>query len=358
MRCEEAAEFVSALYDGETIPRDAAEHIGGCEACRAQLAEYAQMGAELRCSASLNPEVEAKAGDWTNSKRAARNWWQKGWETMRIPRLVFALLTVAIVVLSFSLVIVKVRAKNQGTVLILMAKPPGGHQITCPLSLVDLKQANCEFIGPVQSFGFRIISLDGERIQLGIKVAPTSVIANEREGATGGDGMSGQKETPYWFVPGQELQVPVPGLENLVVTGQLMDHVPPLPFKPDENLDPAEGELRFVSPVLIRGKQVLADMAGASTIAKSGGVVSFYAAGDALYELSLSPLEGGVVGDVRSGRVSFSVDGQSYEFLLAMPVTRDEHVWVLRDADYKPPKRMEKHSFLAGVPLTKAPEDK
>jgi hypothetical protein len=55
MNCGEAAEFVSTFCDGETIPRAAAEHIGECKACHAQLREYAEIGAELRRVASLRP---------------------------------------------------------------------------------------------------------------------------------------------------------------------------------------------------------------------------------------------------------------------------------------------------------------
>jgi hypothetical protein len=43
MICDEAAEHISALYDGETIPRHAAEHIGECEGCRAQLRDYMEL---------------------------------------------------------------------------------------------------------------------------------------------------------------------------------------------------------------------------------------------------------------------------------------------------------------------------
>ena len=40
MICTEAAEFVSALCDGEIIPPSAAEHIGGCSSCKARLSDY------------------------------------------------------------------------------------------------------------------------------------------------------------------------------------------------------------------------------------------------------------------------------------------------------------------------------
>jgi hypothetical protein len=54
------------------------------------------MGAELRRVASLEPMGEARVRDWGKSESTSPNWWWKGWETMRIPRLVFALLLATI----------------------------------------------------------------------------------------------------------------------------------------------------------------------------------------------------------------------------------------------------------------------
>jgi predicted anti-sigma-YlaC factor YlaD len=60
MRCEDAEEFVSALCDGERIPREAAEHIGECEKCRTWLQDYAMLGAELRRTASFGGRKEQR----------------------------------------------------------------------------------------------------------------------------------------------------------------------------------------------------------------------------------------------------------------------------------------------------------
>jgi exosortase D (VPLPA-CTERM-specific) len=80
MKCEEAAEFVSALCDGESIPPVAAEHVGACEACRARLKEYGEIGAELRRVASLDSPAEARARTWETRQRTTSSWWEKGWD--------------------------------------------------------------------------------------------------------------------------------------------------------------------------------------------------------------------------------------------------------------------------------------
>jgi DNA-binding NarL/FixJ family response regulator len=83
MRCEEAAEFVSALCDGESIPPVAAEHIGACETCQARLREYGLIRTELRRLASLEPLAEATA-TWEAKQRTTSSWWAKGWALLAL----------------------------------------------------------------------------------------------------------------------------------------------------------------------------------------------------------------------------------------------------------------------------------
>jgi hypothetical protein len=53
MRCDEAAESVSALCDGEMITPEAAAHIRTCAACAELMEQYIALGATLRREASL-----------------------------------------------------------------------------------------------------------------------------------------------------------------------------------------------------------------------------------------------------------------------------------------------------------------
>jgi len=115
MTCEEAVDFVSALCDGERIPREVAEHIGQCGDCRARLRDYAILGAELRRTARLHspenvPAIEgllstAEKVVMQRAKEASRftGWWRKGGEVMKIPRFVFAILILVIIGLSSGL---------------------------------------------------------------------------------------------------------------------------------------------------------------------------------------------------------------------------------------------------------------
>jgi exosortase D (VPLPA-CTERM-specific) len=79
MKCDKAAEFVSALCDGESISPEAAEHVGACETCQARLKEYGQIGTALRRVASLESPAEARARTWETRQRTESSWWEKGW---------------------------------------------------------------------------------------------------------------------------------------------------------------------------------------------------------------------------------------------------------------------------------------
>ncbi len=224
MKCEEAGEFVSAICDGESIPVSAAEHVDLCEICRCRLKEYAEIGAELRLVASLKSSEEPEVHHWRKEQRVKRNWWRRGWETMRIPRLAFAFLLLAVVGLSSNLLIGRVRAHTHGKVLMLTAKPAEGHTLLCGLHLGDNVQF-CKFVqmegaaGGLGVYKFRIISDDGENVQLGIRSERAySKVSN--------DDIDGLSETPYWFRAGETLRVNVPGAGEMAINGELWDHYP------------------------------------------------------------------------------------------------------------------------------------
>lgn len=337
MKCEEAREFTSALCDGETVPRSAAEHIGQCEACRTRLKDCAEMGAELRRAASLETRQGVSAGDWQKTKKPTPSWWSKGRETVRVPRFVFVSLLVVIVGLGSGLAILKARAQGQGAVLMLTATPPGGGTVQCALSLNNPKMARCEAMGPRLACAFRFIAKEGDRVEIGARVRSWEPAANASF-VTLDSLLEGVREDEYWFDLGNELKIPVSGSGAVVVTGALTDHMPTLLGSgPDEPMDPKPDELRFVSPVLVQGKEILFDFEGGSAIAdeKERGV-EMYVPKNGLYDIALSPLRGAVEGLVERSRVSFQINGRPYQFLLAAPVARSAHVWILFDPSFKP----------------------
>ncbi len=340
MICSEVGEFISALCDGETVPPAAAEHIGGCVMCGARLHEYLALGAEMRRVASLERVEDIPVRSWGKERRTAQSWWTKGWETMRIPRFAFALLLIAIVALGSGLIVTRAKAHTEGSVLMLTITntPESETPLRCALSLVDKKLDRCAFLSPPQNMlGIRILSHSADQIELGIREQYTPTPAKAGSYTASINDLEKVPEVSYWFRPGEKLEIPIPGARPLNLTGELSDHIPPfVALNHDVEVDPKARELRITSPLLLRGDKVLFDFEGGSSIQKGSSVVQMYMPGQGLWALSLRPLEGGVQAEVNMSRIKFDLEGEKYTFLTALPVTREQHIWVLHDPKYKP----------------------
>ncbi len=346
MKCEDASEFVSALCDGEGIPKEAAEHIGECEECRARLNAYSAMGTELRRVASLQEQTEVKAGSWEKVTRAQPNWWQKGSTTMRIPRFAFASMLGMILLLSGGLVLVRARTAVAGPVFVLTYKIPADGRVgRCTMVTGGNRKINSCSDGVGGPWGFltmkmRYMGKESERVELGVK---TRYEAQARPlGMSNIDTLQDVPEETVWIDPGSKQQISVPGFGEIELTGEYLDHIPTLLFRPNEALDPQKDEFRIASPVLIRGKEVVFNLDGSSI--DSGdpeAALMIYFPGEGRYLISTVPFEAAVEGKVDLGQIKFSLEGKEYLLLTAMPTTRSEHVWVTHDPQYKLSEHMQ-----------------
>jgi hypothetical protein len=347
MTCNEAAELVSALCDGETIPREAAEHIGVCKACQALLTEYLEIGAELRRVASL-AEYEAVGPLSLKRKRGAiPALWQKGWQTMRIPRFAFATLVVGIVALGLSLALAKVHAHSKGNVVLLTVAASDGPSHPCPLSTIDKKNSECgrgERVGSgYLSYSVRLLSKEDDRVRLGVRAE----FHSHGEHGSSTD-LKDVAEKQYSFEPGETLQIEVAGLGPLNVTGEWMDYMPYFgQLNLEHNLEPAPDELRIISPVLLKSKTVVMDFWGSSVIAdQKDDLAWFYVPRDGLYELSLSQLPEAIEGHAENNRLSFTINGASYTLLTGAPIARNEEVWILHTPNVRPSGAWASHAVI------------
>jgi hypothetical protein len=337
--CNEAAEYVSALWDRETIPLEAARHIGACEACKLLLRDYAEMGAELRRVASLDTGHPTPSLHLEEKPRQPRTLWQKGRESMKIPKFAFGLLIVAVIALASSLAVIGVGAHSSGNVLMLKAVLPGRNPYTCFIDTTQKRPQGCTFIGRMNQsmagFQFQLLARDGDRVQLGFRSKATPFLPNGHGGMEIAE-VASQPQTQYWFEPGQALKIDMQGVGTFEVTGEWMDHLPAM-HGLNEPMDPNTGELRLVSPLLLRDKQVIGDMQGGTAIATNpGDAVAVYFEPLGRYLLSLEPMKGAVEGKVRLNRISFELNGQENIFVSGTPVTRGNTVWILYQPDFKP----------------------
>ena len=346
MNCAEAAECLSARFDGEPISREAAAHLSDCEECRVRLNEYAEIGAELRGMASAASAQAIPEGRWRLAKPAAATNWLRKWRgTMRIPRFAFALMLIAIFALSGGLALVKARAGGNGPVLLLSFKIPQGDKAWDCALRTDRGTDSCAFFGanlPGElAVSARFIRKESERVQLGIKTNFTSAAVMQRQYIHKFEFrmFDGIPEQEYWLEPDKKLKVAVAEFGTVEVSGELLDHMPVMASNPREALDPGEAEFRILSPVLIRGNQMLANMAGAMAIPDEGddGAI-LHIPREGLFIFSPVPFEEGAEVAVRHGsnQVEFTAEGKSYLLVTGAPITRGEHVWVRHLPDWRP----------------------
>jgi hypothetical protein len=340
MNCIESAEFASALCDGEIIPPAAAEHIGACPVCQALLREYLGLGAELRRTASLEQPAPIPARVWTYQRNPLTAFLQKGWGTMRIPRLAFAAMIAGIVVLASTLAVVKVGAHSTGTVVLLNTVGPNGPLMDCPLSTQDTKQA-CDWYGKMGSqnlaYRVRLLSRDGSRVLLAIRTRTYTKGENLSSFTFDADPAEAVKEV--WFEPGEPLKLDVPDVGALSLTGEWMDHMPILMGSHGQDISPGPGEIRIASPLLLKDKTLAGDLvsvvSGVFSMDNQDRAMWIYVPGQGSFLLSLSPMKGAVEAHVTFSRISFEEGGHSWEFVTGAPVCRGDYIWVLHQPDFK-----------------------
>ncbi|HEX3572875.1 MAG TPA: hypothetical protein VHU44_18805 [Acidobacteriaceae bacterium] len=256
---------------------------------------------------------------------------------MRIPRFVFATLLVGIVALSLGLALAKVHARSEGSVVFLTVAPNHGPSLRCPLSTVGKKDSQCEgkeAIGSgYLSYSIRLLSKEDDRVRLGVRAKYFRL--GDQDSSLSAEGVA---EKQYSFEPGKTLQVDVDGFGPLTVAGEWMDYMPYFgELNLESNLEPGPDELRVISPVLLKAKEVVIDFGKMSVTAdQRGGLAWLYVPGDGLYELSLSQLPGAIQGRAENNRLTFEIDGQSLTFLTGARISRGDQVWILHTANVKP----------------------
>jgi hypothetical protein len=349
MNCEQAAEFISALLDGEKISGEAAEHIGNCTACGVRMREYACMSAELKREASAHrlytAEVVRPVWEETSERKPFRRW---NWgASVRIPTLVFGLMVIAIIALvAGGIAIVRARTMATESVLLLTADLPRfNHAQHCVLRLDETRAVEpCSFASystdvPGAIFAtFRFV----RREESGMVLAFKAKYVGSEEAGRGGHMFDAREietiqEQEFLLSPSKPTQVSVSGLGEIILNGEFLDHVPVLPSRPKESLDPQSDELRIVSPLLIRDKQMIFNLEGFVSISSgnNNSSVMLYAPGFGRYLISVEPSPGAIQAKVNMNQIEFVEDGHKLLIANGMPVTRSEYVWLLHEPNFK-----------------------
>lgn len=352
MRCDEAREYVSALYDGEAVPPAAAEHTAHCANCHQLLQEYAGIGATLRSYGSLLIAEPVRHRTWLTTKQNKTMWWEKGLEMMRIPRIAFACLVLLLIALGTRLALVEVRANEEGSVLMLKLTPAQGDSISCDVSTADTAHNSCGGLAQIDKsnllYAVTALRKDGGRVLLSIRSRVTAM----GPASYGPETKDSLPEMQVWFTPGETLSIPGTGELNLALTGQWADHIPVTPGG-SQLLDPGPNEIRLTSPLLLKNNQVVGDTQARAFADQPGEGVFLFIPGEGRFLISPTPVAGAVPAEVKLNRVSFESDGQAYVILTGMPVSRSEKLWVLHDVAYKPSPDSMQAPFLGAGPVSK-----
>jgi len=271
---------------------------------------------------------------------------------MRIPKLAFGVMLIAIIALSSGLVIVRARAgAATGRFLELKCKlPPTGQEDVCVMRADGSQKDNlCNFVHHGREglllMNTRVTPNSGNRTQLGIR-AKYIPGAGEVEVHYSDSLFKDIPETLLSLKPGEKQEIQVAGLGTIGVEGEYLDHIPPLVYHPQETLDPNPKEFRIAAPVLVRDNEVIANAGGGSSIdtGSPDATPMLFVPSEGRYLLSAVPFEGSVQGNVHLGQIAFSLEGHDCLLLTSMPITVSEHVWVKHEPDFKASEHMVRQS--------------
>lgn len=333
MNCNEAAPFISALFDGERIPRETAGHLAACPDCCARLSDYVQMSVELKRIASETAPENVPTVSWGEQSSMKWKLWQFGREQMRISRFALALMIVAIATLSAGLMLV--RARDIWWFQMAIQFPNGGD-ITQVFQSSELqtkpREAVQHMTGSNLAYAIRLIDWKQGSVELGIRAQKFPEGLNSQSML---EQVRNAPEQINWFGQDRKLPIHVEGYEAFEITGELLTKAPD-DFPSLETYLPKPGELRLSSPVLLRNGRVVGDLNGATAYAGSGWVDAYYVPHEGVFLFSAEPFKGAIRGKVQGSQVQFSSDGQSYQLLTGAPMVALEvcngRLWV---AHYK-----------------------
>jgi hypothetical protein len=349
MNCDEVQPFVSALHDGEIVPREAAEHMRNCPACRARLEDYARMDVELRLLASSVPEEAPTQMPHLPERR--RRWGHTLTARVLVPR--FALGVGLFAILGLSAGLGWMRAQGGGPWFQFDLSDAEKHGMVGGLSQAgDDWTGGYVTTGANQKIGIRVKALDVQKdlVRLSVKVrvlepAPGSAegkVANSESGHLSREAMDRifAHITPQEFdyVPGQTLEIPVAGGGKILLSGEVFKLRPsfsaqwyPVTLQPDQ--------IALSKAALVRGNEFLGEIGGSGSARGENPAVGVCVPPMGAFVFALKPFEGSVQGEAEFGAARFSMDGDEYRLFSATPITggtQPREIWVHRSPNCPP----------------------
>jgi hypothetical protein len=341
MNCAEAAECVSALFDGEPISRLMAAHLSDCEECRTRLNEYAEMSAQLRGMATAAAPGAIPGGYWRSAELSAANWLRKWGGTMRIPRIAFALMVLTLVALSTGLFLTRARGTyrwfqyelfgRDGKSITRFTVPtnPGGN----PYYDDD---AGMTYPDGTVWFHVRVLEQIGETEKIGVRALW------HRRGDPYGDEfferLQKMPEREFFYSPGDGLKIPVDDYGNLEIRGHFEST---LPDNVQMGRYPKDGLFRINPPIVfVREREMLGKFdGGGGELLRNNSYFAYGEQDEGWFVFSANPIAGAVEGIIKLNQIEFTLDGKHYYLFTSDPILFGSvKIWVkhyasIRDAD-------------------------
>jgi hypothetical protein len=338
MNCERAAEFVSALCDGERIPREAAEHLGACEECKARLNDYVLMSVELKRMAIAAASQSVREVFWGPQERTKSSWWQMWRGSMRIPRYAFGAMLVSIVMLVAGIALTRAQARElwfqfevrertgaTAETGLMSAEPKGQIPDPGPVIISSEPEGTLTFI-------VRVLEARNGSEKLGVRALWFPQYSNLTDLEKR---IQSSLETEYWIIPGQKLSVPVKDYGQIEITGRLLDKLPDDRNPKEMRLYPKEGEFRLTSPqVLLVDGRVVSKGGGDGSRYTKDNYFAYYAPHDGFYIFAFSEFAGATEGSIRGNQIEYTLDGRIYNLIASAPIVEPgiTKIWVRHHA--------------------------
>lgn len=347
MNCQDAKLFVSALYDGEVVPQDAAEHIASCAACRGLLLKYSSIGAELRLLASADHGTDpAPLGDLPPKRRR----WSRGLKgRVLVPRFAIGLVLIAIAGLSIGLAVVHGRESApwfQYEVTDVQSEGTGGNVLQA--GEYGTGESSSSADPRITLYEVKVIDVRNDSAQVEVRARRFNTEPDGHAGkfilVPGGHRATVKSREDidrllaiaapqrFDYKPGQKLNIQVDGGGTLVLTGKVY-RIRPSFWAPGYIVNPAPNEIALSNPAMVRGREFLGDIAGSASAAGRNSAIGACVPPVGSFVFALKPFPGAVRGVTEFGRARFTMDGQDYTLFSATPITGGEQpreIWIYR----------------------------
>lgn len=338
MNCQEVQPFVSALYDGESVSRQVADHIRNCPACHARLEDYARMGVAMRLLASRT--TEEAPSRLPQLPQLRRRWSHTLTTRVLVPR--FALAVGVLAILALSVGLGWVRAQNGGLWFQFDFIDPETHARVGSL-IQEGDPARGEYLSQTKYksvvIQFKPLEIRNDLVRLRVRARSFEPQPASEEGRQNYDEIFANIPLQEFdYVPGQTLEIPIVGGSKVLLKGQVFKIRPS--FSAEWfSITPKPDEIVLSKGALVRGRQFLGEIRGSGSAQGTNSSFGICVPPLGAFVFALEPFEGAVEGVAEFGQVRFKMDGDEYVLFSATPITggqQPREIWVYRSPNCPP----------------------